>query len=58
MGRDSRRLTALLGAIAEVANRWDRLATYELPSSPYAAHFAGVLRAEVNRALADDEATP
>lgn len=58
MSDDSRRLTALLDGMAELASRWDRLATYELPSSPYAAHFAEVLRAEVNRALADDEATP
>lgn len=58
MADDSRCLTALLIRMAELANRWDRLATYELPSSPHAADFAEVLRDEVQRALADDEATP
>lgn len=55
---DSRRLTALLDGMAKLANRWDRLATYELPSSPHAADFAEVLRAEVRQALADAEAAP
>lgn len=58
MADDSRRLTALLATMAEVANRWDRLATYGLPSSPHAVGFAETLRAEVQHALADVEATP
>ena len=48
---DTARLTALLDRMAALADRWDRLATYELPSSPYAAHFAEVLRSEVLDAL-------
>ncbi|HNP58834.1 hypothetical protein [Gordonia sp. (in: high G+C Gram-positive bacteria)] len=50
---DATRLTALLIRMAELANRWDRVATRDLPSSPHAAEFAAVLRYEVMQALGE-----
>mgnify|MGYP000258175349 CR=1 FL=1 len=50
---DATRLTGLLIRMAELANRWDRVATRGEEGRSHAAEFAAVLRYEVMQALGE-----